>query len=266
MRVHIFFKVNKQLLILIHNEKNSSEMYKLLVRYTLLWSFAFGAILAVIVFHYTHKTPVKTTRSYEDNYENWFRKNNLKRTYLSIDVAKYGLINRNLLESNYLYNHVSLLCVLLVRKRKNAVAANNTWAKHCNGQKFIYLQNEKVQKTMLPIRQEKIESSWHLLCDAVREISAKYQWSLFVFDDMFAVPENVRHMVAALNAEKGHYLGHAISFWGTTYNVGQAGYVLSRGSVRALQNLFNSTEACIAGGRFWRQEDFYLGEHSFYEF
>lgn len=236
------------------------EMSKFLIRYTLVWSFLFGAFLAIIVFHSTKKVPIKTVETYEDKYEKWFNKNNLKRTYLSADIAKYGQINKNLLESNYLYNHVSLICVILVRKRKNAVAASNTWAKHCNDIKFIYLQNEKVQKTMLPIRQEKIESSWHLLCDVIREIPSKFQWSLFVFDDMFAIPENVRKMVAGLNADDGHYLGHAISFWGTTYNVGQAGYILSKGSVKALKNLFNSTEACIAGGRFWKQEDFYLGK------
>lgn len=234
-------------------------MYKLLAKYTLLWSFAFGAFLAVMIFQNNKKLPTETVDTHEEKYEKWFQKKNLQRSYLPMDTAKYGSIDKSLLESQYLYNHVSLICVILVRKRKNAVAANNTWAKHCNKRKFIYLQNEKVQKTMLPIRQEKIESSWHLLCDAIREIPTKYQWSLFLFDDMFAIPENVRKMVAGLDSDQGYYLGHAISFWGTNYNVGQAGYVLSRGSIKALQSLFNSSEACINGGRFWKQEDFYLG-------
>lgn len=113
---------------------------------------------------------------------------------------------------------------------------------------------------MLPIRQEKISSSWHLLCDSIRKIPVRFQWAIFLYDDTFAISENVRYMVAGLNPDEGHYLGHAISFWGTRYNVGQAGYVLSRGSIQALQKQFNSTEACIAGGRFWKQEDFYLGQ------
>lgn len=237
-------------------------MYKFTIRFTLLWSFIFGALLAFLVFHGKKKAQTVKRASFEDHYERWFEENHLRRTPMLMDRVRYGKYNLESLESNYLYNRVSLICVLLVRRRKNSIAANNTWAKHCNERTFIYLKPKRVQKTMLPIRREKIDSSWHLLCEAIRKIPPKFQWVLFVYDDTFGIPENIRRMVASLDSDKGHYLGHAISFWGTTYNVGQAGYVLSQGSVRALKKQFNSTEACIAGGRFWKQEDFYLGKVS----
>lgn len=234
-------------------------MFTFFIRYTFLWSFVLGALLGIII--YNHNQPhINKRESLHEKYEKWFQKNGLERSNIPMDIVRYG-VNRGKIEANHLYENVKLLCVLLVRKRKNAVAANNTWAKHCNDRLFIYLQSERVQKTMLPIRQEKIESSWHLLCEAIRnKVGLNFDWVLFVYDDTFAIPENVRKMVAALDADGGFYLGHAISFWGTVYNVGQAGYVLSRGSIRAIKERFNSTERCIAGGRFWKREDFYLGK------
>lgn len=233
-------------------------MLKFILRYTFLWSFALGALLAILLSR-ASRDPPQPIRTFQWFYEKWFESRGLQRIHLSMDEVRYG--QKQLMESEYLYNHVSLLCVLLVRKRKNALAANQTWAQHCNSIEWIYLETEKKQRTMLPIRREKISSSWQFLCEGIRHIPGRFMWTLFVYDDTFALPENVRYMVAGLDANKGHYLGHALTFWGVEYNTGQAGYVLSRGSLKALRQQFNSTEACVAGGRFWRQEDWYLGKH-----
>lgn len=235
-------------------------MYRTKARYTLLWSFVLGVLLGVYLHREKNLKP-KSFKIFRDSYEEWFQRQNIKRTVLPMDLVRYGNYGTNYMESQFLYDKVKLMCVLLVRKRKNAAAANQTWAQHCNEKTFIYLQSEKVQKTKLPIRQTKLESSWHLLCDAIRGMNITFHWALFLNDDTFALPENVRRMVASLDYNEGHYLGHAITFWGTDYNVAQAGYILSRKSIELLRERFNSTAECVAGGRFWKQEDYYLGKH-----
>lgn len=238
-------------------------MYKTITRYTFICSFILGALLG-IVFYEKKNQPIPRSNhhpSTTDKYEKWFNELNLKRIPLSMDYIRYGKQKNINFESKFLYDRIKITCVILTRKRKNAAAANQTWAHQCNDKLFIYLQPEKVQKTKLPIRQTKLESSWHLLCDAIRTMNDSFHWALFLNDDTFGIPENVRRMVAPLDSKKGFYLGHAIAFWGTEYNAAQAGYVLSKGSIELLQSRFNSTEACAAGGRFWRQEDYYLGKH-----
>ncbi|RZF38424.1 hypothetical protein LSTR_LSTR012195 [Laodelphax striatellus] len=58
-----------------------------------------------------------------------------------------------------------------------------------------------------------------------------------------------------------YYLGDISCFWFTYYNTAEAGYVLSMGAIQMLLSIFNSTEACLAGGKHWRNEDYHLGRH-----
>ncbi len=50
-------------------------------------------------------------------------------------------------------------------------------------------------------------------------------------------------------------------FWGQEYNWGDAGYALSRGTLDLLARKFPDKASCEAGGRFWRNGDWYLGKH-----
>jgi hypothetical protein len=90
---------------------------------------------------------------------------------------------------------------------------------------------------------------------------ADLHWALFVPDDVFVIPENLRFYVASLDYNEPHYLGDDVAFWGKVYNVGDAGYVLSKGVIYALQMKFNSSELCQKSGKYWRNEDFYLGNY-----
>jgi hypothetical protein len=85
------------------------------------------------------------------------------------------------------------------------------------------------------------------------------QWVLFAAEELFVIPENLRLLVATLNADIPYYFGHAMTLWGKDYNVAQAGYVLSRGAIKLLTQRFNSTEACETSGKHWKNEDYYLG-------
>ena len=71
----------------------------------------------------------------------------------------------------------------------------------------------------------------------------------------------IRHYVAPLNSSKPHYLGHAMKFWAQEYNWAPAGYALSLSAVRILLQRFDTTEKCEAGGKYWKNGDWYLGKH-----
>ncbi|KAG5336057.1 C1GLT galactosyltransferase, partial [Acromyrmex heyeri] len=89
----------------------------------------------------------------------------------------------------------------------------------------------------------------------------KLQWIIFVKDNTIIIPENLRYMVASLDYTHDYYLGHSVILWGQAYNVAQSGYVLSRGALNKVVQMFNSTEKCIKGGKYWKKEDYYLGKH-----
>jgi hypothetical protein len=90
-------------------------------------------------------------------------------------------------------------------------------------------------------------------------LDSQLQWVVFAPEDLFVIPENVRLLVAPLNADRPHYLGHAMTLWNKDYNVAQAGYVLSRGALKLLAHKFNASDSCETSGKHWKNEDYYLG-------
>ena len=52
-----------------------------------------------------------------------------------------------------------------------------------------------------------------------------------------------------------------MQFWGQVYNWADAGYALSKGTVKQLVKKFPSDQKCQEGGRFWKNGDWYLGKH-----
>uniref|UniRef100_A0A1B6KVR8 Sulfotransferase domain-containing protein n=1 Tax=Graphocephala atropunctata TaxID=36148 RepID=A0A1B6KVR8_9HEMI len=50
-------------------------------------------------------------------------------------------------------------------------------------------------------------------------------------------------------------------FWNEYYNIAQAGYVLSKGSIKTLIERFPSSESCLISGKYWKNDDFYLGKY-----
>ncbi|KAF5285692.1 hypothetical protein FQR65_LT13077 [Abscondita terminalis] len=145
------------------------------------------------------------------------------------------------------------MCLILVNKIKYARASVNTWAKHCNHVELVQLKRNK-----LGLKRNKDEASWPLLCNALVNISESFHWILVVKETTFAIVENVRHLVAPLDYESHYYLGHAIKFWGIKYNVAQAGYILSNGTLAALK-LKNEKDLCSTNSVVWNLEDYYLG-------
>lgn len=218
-----------------------------------------------------HWKKVKRTSDYFNTitYSTWLAAQNLSLRTLDLDKYLYGpqkgYNTRKIesVESNWLKKRVSITCMVFVEKLKLGRSIRATWGKRCNN---IYFFGHRLKDTELPIINidTKIVSSWQLLCKAMNYIwkkMDKLEWIIFVKDDTIVIPENLRYMVAPLDYRDDYYLGHPIILWGQTYNVARSGYVLSRGALAKIVKMFNTTEKCIAGGKYWKKEDYYLGKH-----
>lgn len=240
-------------------------MYHFFARILFLVGFLIGFFLTVFLIPNKSQNNVRIssvnnieTTINNTVYQKWFASTRLVRKKVSFDFLRYSNVNLRT-EAKFLYNEVTILCVILVRHVKNAEAAKHTWAKGCNSIEYVNLDN-KSRRKIVPIRKTKEQSSWILLCKALLNIKS-YDWIVIVNDNSFVILENLRRLVAGLNYREGHYLGHAITFWTTTYNTGQAGYVLSWGSVEAIRRKFNnSAQYCTSEITYLNQEDMYLGK------
>lgn len=235
--------------------------------------FAIGVIIAFITFvsrstfvypklHISFRRPSPIIYDFEDNfYSRWLVKSGYSRNPVNSDYFSYSgnkSLN-NFLEYKLLKAQVNILCVMFVNNVNNAYAALNTWMKHCNSYTFFGLKPEKY----LDVKVMRPKSSWHYLCEVIRHVntySSDYMWVLFAPDDIYALPENLRHFVFGKNCQEAYYLGHSAMFWNEHFNLAQAGYVLSKGSIVTLVNKFNSSEICKSSGRYWKNEDYHLGE------
>lgn len=203
-------------------------------------------------------------------YESWLADQGVVRNKVDIDEYLYGAIKRRpTLEAELLRKKVHITCVVFVEREKNLAAASHTWLKHCNDYSLYYAKrpNDLRGKNFVPdfkVKTIDAKSSWDFLCKTVLDLwetkQPDLQWLLFVSDDMFVVPENLRKMVAHLDSNYPYYLGHAQTLWGQPFNVALAGYVLSKGTVNLLARNF-SINSCSSGGKYWKKEDYYLGKN-----
>ncbi|KAF4519281.1 hypothetical protein B566_EDAN002171 [Ephemera danica] len=203
-----------------------------------------------------------TSESINNHYSEWIHSQNYEQFCLSSDLVSYG--NQSIeTESKFLMKKINVLCAIFVKKESKAKAILQTWGKHCN--KIVFFGQFNFKELDIPVTVIKPKSSWHYLCDAIRHLwlehSANMQWVIFASDVLFVVPENLRLLVASLDHTQPYYLGHALTQWGENYNAAQAGYVLSSGALSDLAVKFNSSAACETSGKYWKNEDVYLGKY-----
>lgn len=217
----------------------------------------------------TSENLVRDTES--SAYEKWLRRQGAKVSRANMDELVYGseinptLKNGQKIEADWLKSKIHVTCVVFVDKIKLAESVRDTWAPRCN--KIYYFgadkEDEKIPVINFGI---KLTSSWQFLCESIshiwREDQERIEWVIFVKDDAMVIPENLRHLVAPLDHEKGYYLGHPVVLWGQAYNVAEAGYVLSREAFSKIAKNFDTREKCAAGGKYWKKEDYYLGQSS----
>lgn len=207
----------------------------------------------------------ETSDNLEENvsYEKWLEKQNTKIEGIEVDEREIKSEKKT--ESKWLRVKVHVTCVIFVEKLKLAQAIADTWGKHCNK---LFFFGKDLQDSNLPVIKfdVKLTSSWQLLCESMnyvfnetRKEKNDLEWIIFVRDDTMVIPENLRYLVAPLEYEHDYYLGHAVSLWGQDYNVAEAGYVLSKSAFFKIVQKFDNSQKCASSGKFWKKEDFYLG-------
>lgn len=194
---------------------------------------------------------------------------NTENEDINMNYYEYEKKSDKPMESTWLMNKVKITCVIFVEKLKLAKAISDTWGTRCNK---LYFFGKDLQDSSLPVIKfnVKLTSSWQLLCESMNYIwnqtknnetnqEQDLEWIIFIKDDMMVLPENLRYIVAPLNYNDDYYLGHAVTLWGQDYNVAEAGYVLSKSAFKKIVQKFDNSLKCASSGKFWKKEDFYLG-------
>ncbi|KAK9885984.1 hypothetical protein WA026_014770 [Henosepilachna vigintioctopunctata] len=187
-----------------------------------------------------------------NEYENWFRSKQYNRKHVSFDLTRYGT-KTYYSEAELLFNSISVLCLVIVSKDSNWKAIQNTWGKRCNGIDSIKINKKK---EIFPWKRNNEDKLWITLCEVFKKVERKYNWVLVVNDDTFAIIENLRYHVAYRNSSEQYYIGYPVKFWSIVYNLGRAGYLLSRGVLEAIQKSDCNSKILLRN-----REDFILGNH-----
>ncbi len=242
------------------------------LRLAFCMSFAAGTILALSL-HLAQisigrdlnlvEPPERAEDVAQHAYEEFLRESGVRRVEVDPDEWRYGEREDGVIsEAQFLQQKISVACLLLEpRSNASAAAARDTWGKHCDG---FYARSHNLDAPEAGVVKMPAASSFEMLCVTFLDIfgTEKFHWVLVVPDDSVVLIENLRRLVAPLNASSMHYLGHPMRFWGQEYNWGEAGYTLSAGAAAVLRRrLFPDAAACRSGGRFWNNGDWYLGKH-----
>eukprot|EP00088_Acartia_fossae_P034005 TRINITY_DN3487_c0_g1_i1.p1 TRINITY_DN3487_c0_g1~~TRINITY_DN3487_c0_g1_i1.p1 ORF type:complete len:408 (+),score=53.82 TRINITY_DN3487_c0_g1_i1:178-1401(+) len=259
------FRRLKQWLIsfLFHLTKDQKSLFG--------FSFLIGMCLAVL-YHNLQVEPggfQVAKYNYDYAYEKWlFFSKGMVSSLLDPDIGRYKEKNgsesieaaiQSHTEAGFLYQNVKVVCLVFPSQAKYAQSINDTYGQHCNHLRFFHqtYENANLSVTKIPAK-----SAFELLCTSlftIEEEKLDYDWIVVATEDTFVIPENLRYYVAPLNSSQPHYLGHAMKFWSQIYNWRDAGYALSRGTVLALKNKFNSK--CDGISKYWKNEDWYLGKY-----
>jgi len=233
--------------------------------FVFIFSFVIGAILASAFHNYSvslkNSSQPAASSPYDYAYEIWLLNQGLKSEVLDPDLSRYN--STAVTESEFLYDKISVTCLVFPLSVENAEAINATWGQHCN---HVYFFSHKFEDSKIPIKKlTGVSSEFGLFCSTLHtiqeELGDKLEWLLITTDDTFAIPENLRYYVAPYKANHSYYLGHAMKFWNQIYNWRDAGIVLSRGALSKLFSKFPTSKSCANGGKYWRNGDWYLGKH-----
>lgn len=240
-----------------------------------LWAAVTGFLFAIVWKQYeqtihetlTYYRITPSGFNYQWAYRTWLTSQGLRSTLRksSLDETSPQPIRNDVSEDRWLAQRVSVLCIVLSKRVKQARAVKNTWAKHCNSVSFF----GEFGDSTIPVNRIKAKDGWHLLCEALRKVwkshgnegksGKQINWILVASDRTYAIVENLRYMVAGLDWNESFYLGHTLRDYDGQYNVHDAGYALSWGAMTVLGDLFAHSESCSEPD-FWRDGDRTLGQ------
>lgn len=243
-------------------------MLRVKIVFTFLLGFSIGAVIAILLFlsknfnvngnEFIYRFPSKNVNN------NLF---SVKTEFLTQgnDYNKHFWNKKTNFKPNYNSN---ILCVIFSSDLSKSFAASKTWARHCDNYHFFAMDDgvtDIAELKYLPVTTLKPKHSWDFLCNTIlyiyRLYRRKLQWVIFVHDNVFVIPENLRYYVIYKDFTKPYYLGDLSFFWSIHYNTAEAGFVLSKGAIKLLVKKFNSTKQCEISGKHWRAEDMYLGKY-----
>ena len=221
-------------------------------------SVGVGILLGYFYFYLNvFSNQVSTWRRYlqiphEKLYEKYLWRNHVKQTLLDkIDDTNYIIIN----EGKYLKKKTSILCFVMLKKDGTIIrhpymptmvkswdAIRHTWGDRCT--RLLFFTNEIVDDPSLEVFPlDGLDTqSWPAMQHALMKISTmdlvdKYKWYLKVEEDTFVILENLAYYLSIYDYKMPHYFGHPYSLFGSTYNSGGAGYVLSQGAMRKVLSM-----------------------------
>lgn len=186
----------------------------------------------------------------DTHYDQWLKEKGIKRHPITEEFKSFRMNEKNLnsdiiLESEYLYNKVKVLCLILCKSRKGALAVKVTWAKHCNHVIFFGpFVDHKIPVIKYPPSSSHC-SFCHSFIKAWHKYSNQFDWLFIAYDETYAIIENLRHYVAPLNASNPFYFGRAVKHYFTgIYNSADSGIVLSKGAALIIKNVFYNESVC----------------------
>lgn len=182
------------------------------------------------------------------HYEQWLQQQSIRRHVLPEEFKSFANDDKNsdfILESEYLFSKVRVLCLVLTKSRKRAHAVRLTWANHCNEVVFFGPYSDHKIPVMKYPASTSHSSFCHSFLQMWSQYSQRFDWLLIASDQSYAIVENLRHYVAPLNASSLYYLGRAVKHYFTiVYNSAESGIVLSRGAAQAIRAVFHNTTTC----------------------
>ncbi|CEL97116.1 unnamed protein product [Vitrella brassicaformis CCMP3155] len=105
---------------------------------------------------------------------------------------------------------------------------------------------------------KKVLKSYMFLCEHLIDT---YEWFMRADDDLFLVTYNLANALREFDPEQVHYLGQRMSYKEQEYASGGAGYVFSRGLMKAMQPGNTRWENCLSvdpkDDKFWKGAERY---------
>lgn len=244
-----------------------------------IFSVGIGFLLGCTYFHVNtiSSTVSKWTKRYQQSHEQLYKEHlinhNIKQLYISNTFRDSRSIIAN--ENEYLMRKAKILCFVMLKKDKRIIrypftptvtksweAIRNTWGDRCS--RLVYFSNLNIDNPTIEVFKIKVfdMTSWSATYEAIMKIASlklmeEYEWFLKVEEDTFVVMENLAYFLSIYNSSEPHYFGHPYSWWGTSYNAGGAGYVLSKAALRKVVKLIGSGHCESA----YTAEDMNLGRY-----
>ncbi|XP_064476375.1 glycoprotein-N-acetylgalactosamine 3-beta-galactosyltransferase 1-like [Ornithodoros turicata] len=168
----------------------------------------------------SHSPSVKNLQV--ESYDHWFSESGYERTDPNFGEKS---------EADFLFHRTPVICLIYAQSPQQVRSVASTWTRHCNH--VIYFGTMKdAYVHIVPS-----DSPCQIIKFAWKRFGGKFKWVLIADDETFAVIENLRAYVAALNSSLVYYLGHPMQVSHGFYNVLNAGILLSEGSVLLLRGM-----------------------------